>query len=373
MYNKKVLYFVRLLVALLFIFSGFTKCVDPIGFSYKLDEYFSHDVLNLVFLMPTTLFLAIFISSFEIVLGFFLIFGYRIKISSYASFLMILFFTFLTFYSAYFDKVQDCGCFGDAIKLSPWQSFYKDVVLLFLTGYILFYRNKIKCIIPENRFRVYLILLSFIVPFSFTFYNYYNLPIKDFRPYKIGNDINKELISIPDEVKYQYKLKNKLSGDIVLFDNFPEDYQNDWIYEGYENIILKKGKESKIKDFSIVCNNLESISYEEDKTYDFLNYERLLLVVMYDVEKSNNKFINDIKNLYFQSLKLDIPLFFLSGSSDEINNKYKETHSIQCEFCFSDATVLKTMIRSNPGVMYIEKGVVVDKFHIRSLNKIKLN
>ena len=130
--------------------------------SYKLDEYFSYDVLNLVFLMPTTLFLAIFIASIEIVLGLFLIFGYRIKLTSYSSFLMILFFTFLTFYSAYFDKVQDCGCFGDAIKLSPWQSFCKDVILCLLTGYILFYRDKINCIIIKPIYRIYFCIIVFV-------------------------------------------------------------------------------------------------------------------------------------------------------------------------------------------------------------------
>ncbi len=365
MYNKNIFYFIRLTVACLFLFSGFTKCVDPIGFSYKLDEYFSPDVFNLVFLLPTTLFLAIFISSLEIVIGFFLIFGYRIKLTSYASFLMILFFTFLTFYSAYFDKVNDCGCFGDAIKLTPWQSFYKDIILCFLTGYILIYRKKINCIIGQN-FRIYFAVIIIISAFTFTLYNYYNLPVKDFRPYKIGNDINKELISIPDQLKYSYKLKSKSTNEVILFDNFPENYQDNWIYEGYESIVIKKGKESKIHDFSIECQ-------EGDLTSYYLGLEKLFLVVMYDVEKANSELINNLKKLYFKSLQLDIDFVILSGSSNDLNENYKNKHSLTCDFCFTDATALKTIIRSNPGVLYLEKGVIVDKYHIRNLDKIDLN
>ncbi|MBO6632513.1 MAG: DoxX family membrane protein, partial [Psychroserpens sp.] len=122
----------RILVGALFIFSGFIKLNDPLGFSYKLQEYFSYDVLNIPSLIPYALGLAVFVVVFEVVLGVFLLIGYKPKFTVWSLLAMIIFFTFLTFYAAYFDKVKDCGCFGDFLKLTPWQSFWKDVILLVL-------------------------------------------------------------------------------------------------------------------------------------------------------------------------------------------------------------------------------------------------
>ena len=120
----------RIFVGILFIISGFIKLNDPLGFSYKLQEYFSAEVLNITFLEPYALAISIIVVVFEVVLGVFLLIGYKPKFTVWSLLIMIVFFTFLTFYSAYFDKVKDCGCFGDALKLTPWESFSKDVVLL---------------------------------------------------------------------------------------------------------------------------------------------------------------------------------------------------------------------------------------------------
>ena len=129
---KLLTFIARTFVGVLFIISGFIKLNDPIGFSYKLQEYFSSEVLNIPFLEPYALALAIFVVVFEVVLGVFLLIGYQPKFTLWSLLSMIVFFTFLTFYSAYFDKVKDCGCFGDALKLTPWESFTKDLVLLVL-------------------------------------------------------------------------------------------------------------------------------------------------------------------------------------------------------------------------------------------------
>ena len=122
----------RIFVGLLFIISGLIKLNDPLGFSYKLQEYFGSDVLNIPFLEPYALGISVMVVVFEVVLGVFLLIGYKPKFTVYSLLAMIVFFTFLTFYSAYFDKVKDCGCFGDALKLTPWESFTKDLVLLVL-------------------------------------------------------------------------------------------------------------------------------------------------------------------------------------------------------------------------------------------------
>src|SRR5210317_498831 len=129
---KVVVSISRIFVGILFIISGFIKLNDPLGFSYKLQEYFSADVLNLPFLEPYALIISVLVVVFEVVLGVFLIIGYKPKFTVWSLFAMIVFFTFLTFYSAYFDKVRDCGCFGDALKLTTGERFTKDVILLIL-------------------------------------------------------------------------------------------------------------------------------------------------------------------------------------------------------------------------------------------------
>ena len=138
---KYIVGFARIIVGLLFIISGLIKLNDPVGFSFKLKDYFAPEVLNLEFLVPFALLIAIILVIFEVLLGVALLLGHFKKWTLWALLLMIVFFTFLTFYSAYFNKVTDCGCFGDALPLTPWESFSKDIVLLFLV-LILFFGSK---------------------------------------------------------------------------------------------------------------------------------------------------------------------------------------------------------------------------------------
>ena len=129
---KYVVGFSRIFVGILFIISGLIKLNDPVGFSFKLEEYFSPGVLDLPSLAPYALAISLFVVIVEVLLGVFLLIGFKVRFTVWSLLLMIVFFTFLTFYSAYFNKVTDCGCFGDAVKLTPWESFSKDVVLLIL-------------------------------------------------------------------------------------------------------------------------------------------------------------------------------------------------------------------------------------------------
>ena len=152
----------RILVGVLFIFSGLIKLNDPLGFSYKLQEYFSPDVLNIPFLEPYALMISILVVVFEVVLGVFLLIGYKSKFTVWSLLVMIVFFTFLTFYAAYFEKVKDCGCFGDFIKLKPWTTFWKDVALLVLIIILFVGVKHIKPVFGKLATTV-LALLSFII------------------------------------------------------------------------------------------------------------------------------------------------------------------------------------------------------------------
>ena len=202
---------IKYFVALLFIFSGLIKLNDPLGFSYKLEEYF--EVFHIGFLNSISVFFSITLCALEVILGVFLITGYYAKKVIWGLLILIIFFTFLTFYSAAFDVVKSCGCFGDAIPLTPWQSFSKDLILLILI--ILLFVNKNLFVNPsENKsIRRILSLTIVAIPIMFGLYTYTFLPIIDFLPYKIGANIS-ENMKVPEgaaqnEYKIIYTLKNK--------------------------------------------------------------------------------------------------------------------------------------------------------------------
>src|SRR6478672_4575114 len=188
--------FSRIFVGILFIISGLIKLNDPVGFSYKLAEYFSESVLNMPFLVPLALPLAVFIVIFEAVLGFMLLVGYKPKFTVWSLLLMIVFFTFLTFYSAYYNKVTDCGCFGDALKLTPWQSFTKDVVLLFFI-LILFVNQRLVRPLFAKSIRNSIVAIAFVLCAFMGYWVLNHLPLVDFRAYKVGTNIQKAM-EIPE-------------------------------------------------------------------------------------------------------------------------------------------------------------------------------
>jgi uncharacterized membrane protein YphA (DoxX/SURF4 family) len=188
--------FSRLFVGILFIISGLIKLNDPIGFSYKLDEYFSEPVFNMPYFVPFTLAIALFLVILEVVLGVMLLIGYKSKYTTNSLLLLVVLFTFLTFYSAYFDVVKDCGCFGDALHLTPWQSFSKDIILLFFILILFFNKNLIKPLF-SNSIQNIITYLSIVLCAFMGFWVINHLPIKDFRPYKVGTNI-RTAMEIPE-------------------------------------------------------------------------------------------------------------------------------------------------------------------------------
>ena len=189
---KNITKFFWLFVGVLFIFSGLIKINDPVGTAIKLEEYFevfSTDIAPFFSsLKPAALFLSIFLSALEIVLGVALLVRWKLKEVLWLLLAMIVFFTFLTFYSAYFNKVTDCGCFGDAIKLTPWESFTKDIVLLVMIVVLLMTQRYLQPFISQQAGAT-LTALTALLSVGIGWYAYENLPYIDFRAYKIGNNI----------------------------------------------------------------------------------------------------------------------------------------------------------------------------------------
>ena len=341
------------------IFSGFVKTVDPVGFSYKLQEYF--EVFGMLWLNDFTLILSIFICTFEIMLGFILILGSYTKIVLVLNLLMMLGFTFLTFFSAYFNVVTDCGCFGDFMKLDPWFSFQKDIVFVIVSSVLLYYRQLILPILDESKTK-YSILIALFIFLFFPIYGISKLPLIDFRPYKVGSNIA-ELRKLPSDAKLD------VYDDIWYYelDGKTTEYKTEekpWDIEGAsfvdrKTILVQKGDEPKIKDFNIVSD-----LNKNDITDSVLSLDYVALVIIYDFDKSNSKGVELVDNSINELSNIGIPSLTLS-SSNFLNDKILDKSKQISEAYNVDQTTLKTMIRSNPGIILLNKGTVISKFHWR--------
>lgn len=356
----------RIFVGVLFIISGFIKLNDPLGFSYKLQEYFGADVLNLPFLEPYALGISVFVVVFEVVLGVFLLIGYQPKFTLWSLLLMIVFFTFLTFYSAYFDKVKDCGCFGDALKLTPWESFYKDLVLLILILILFFGREHIKPIFAKLPTTV-IALLSFILSLWFGYHVLMHLPSIDFRAYKVGANIQ-EGMAIPDDAPkpvLEYTWTFKVNGEeqeYVTNGSYPSV---DGDYVGVETKVIDEGYVPSIQDFSIESDS-------EDLTQQFLEVDKLIIIAMYDINKGEEEGMEKLKAFSDLAISKGYTVIGLSSSGDDAKQQIKSDYNLNFDFYLCDEKVVKTIVRSNPGVVKLNRGTVQQKVHWNDIDDIEL-
>lgn len=248
----------RWTVGLLFIFSGLIKANDPLGLSYKMQEFF--EVWGLAFLDDYTLAFSLFMNTLEIVAGVALLIQYPYKQTLWLLLGLIVFFTFLTGYALFSGKIKTCGCFGDCIPLTPKVSFIKDVILLLAILILLLNHKKIKSSI-HKALGIFLIILATAIVGYGQYYVLQHLPFIDCLPYKRGNDIKEQMKTpigaIPDSVSIQMSFLKE--GKTVQFDinQFPADFDSTYIYKDRKEVLIKKGNglEAKIVDFSLFSLN----------------------------------------------------------------------------------------------------------------------
>lgn len=357
----------RIIVGVLFIISGLIKLNDPVGFSFKLQDYFAPEVLNLGFLVPYALLLAIILVIFEVLLGIALLLGYMRKFTLWALSLMIVFFTFLTFYSAYFNKVTDCGCFGDAMPLTPWESFTKDIILLVLILILVMGREYIKPLFTKGIHGI-LIFASFIFCLGITYYVLEHLPIIDFRPYKIGANIQKGM-TIPEDAPkpiYEYAWKFKVDGEEKTITT-NGDYPNvDGEFIDVDTRMIQEGYTPPIHDFMIERDG-------EDYTEDFLNEENLIVIIAYSLGNTDINGYPNIKEATDRAIKNGYKVIGLSASSQDFSDQLVEQENLNFKFYFCDETTLKTIVRSNPGILELNKGTIMQKLHWNDAEKLQLS
>jgi uncharacterized membrane protein YphA (DoxX/SURF4 family)/peroxiredoxin len=359
--------FSRIFVGLLFIISGLIKLNDPVGFSYKLDEYFSEPVFNMPFLVPLTLGLALFLVILEVALGVMLLIGYKSKITIWSLLLMIGFFTFLTFYSAYFDVVKDCGCFGDALHLTPWQSFTKDIVLLFFI-LILFINKKLVKPLFQNAIQNMIAYASIILCIFMAVWVLNHLPLIDFRAYKVGTNIEKGM-EIPDgaprsviEMIFIYNV-NGVDTEFTEKDlmAIPEGAT----FVDRKDKVITEGYVPPIHDFTMVK---EDLNYKEE----LLQEPKLLMFVTYDLAAAEEGGMLQLEKLNQEAKAKGYKVIGMTASSPMLIAKAQKKYGLTFDFYFCDGTTLKTIERANPSIVLLEKGIVKQKVHYNDIKKLEL-
>ena len=356
---------IQFLVGGLFIFSGLVKMNDPVGFSFKLEEYFSESVLNIPFLEPLALPLAILLVIVEVLLGADLLMGIKRRWTMVLLSGMIGFFTFLTFWSAYFNQVTDCGCFGDAIPLTPWESFYKDVVLSALIV-LLWWGEKSQIDFFPKAVVSFMALAILFGCIGFTYHVMNHLPVKDFRPYAVGESIiegmkpAEELGLEPPQYEVIYTMvqedgtRTEITSKQYVDEKWWEKTQWTMLSELSKTIKVSEGYEPPVHDFSLMSDY-------GDITDSVLALDEVWLLVAYNVKKTHAEGWEKVVPKLAQLQQDNISHVVLSASMPEELQDFGLQP--QTAFAFTDETTLKTMVRSNPGWVVLQRGTVTAKYH----------
>jgi len=361
----------RIFVGVLFIFSGLIKANDPLGFGYKLQEYF--EVFHMSFLSGSATGIAILLCTLEIILGALLLLGFWSRKVAWGLLLLIIFFTLLTFVSAAFKVVTSCGCFGDAIPLTPWQSFSKDLVLLVLIIVIFIYKDRIQPLFKKEAAQRNIAIAITLIALGFGIFTYNVLPIIDFLPYKVGSHIPSQMVippgEKPDEYEIMYHLVNKktkeekdMSDKAYLKTEIWKD--NNWEIVGEPvQRLVKKGYEPKIKDLKITDASGTDYTKEliENPYYS-------LVYVAYDLKNTNQAAIGKLNALAINATQqFNIRTVLLTANSAQDAEAFVKQNNLFSEVFYADAVPLKSMVRANPGVLLLKNGVVINKWHFHNV------
>lgn len=347
-----------ILVGVVFVFSGFVKGIDLLGSTYKFTDYFV--AFGFPSLEKISLPLAFLLSASEFIIGTALIFRFRMLFFSWLSLVFMSFFTALTLFIAIANPVSDCGCFGDALVISNWATFLKNIILILLVLNVFIFRNKFRKFFPEAGLEWGLAAVMLFIFTMVSFYSFNHLPVFDFRPYYVGSNI-REKMNVPIDApldEYKVVLFYEKEGKINEFslDNLPD---STWKWVETKSTLVKKGYDPPIKNFSI-----ERLSDREDVTDFILSDVGLtFLLIAHDLNKSNTKNQEIINKLAEYARFHNHQFYSLTASSQPTINDFIEKHKVTYEFFNTDDITLKTIIRSNPGLVLLKEGTVIAKWH----------
>lgn len=362
---RVVKHIARILVGVTFIFSGFVKGIDPWGSAYKFTDYFN--ALGMEWMVWSAFPLGVLLSFAEFAIGVALLFNVFMRFFSWLALLFMVFFTGLTLWIAIENPVTDCGCFGDALVITNWETFYKNIVLLILSVIVFVYRKHMNRLmnkkIPYTASAIAVLTYTAVV-----IYSYNHLPVFDFRPYKVGVNIP-ESMAYPDNAPkdvYEniFYYENKNTGEVKEFteENYPWQDTLNWKFESMESNLVQEGYKPPIHDFTIVTPDGEDVAefFTLDENYVFM-------LVAHDLEKSCTREQEKINRLADWAMENGMSFICLTSSLPDQSAQFAQEHNAPYEFFNTDEITLKTMIRSNPGLLVLKEGNIIAKYHYNDI------
>ncbi len=369
--KKNIDYCCRWIVGLVFLFSSFVKGVDPLGTSYKIQEYmtaWSIGDITFEWALPLATFMSVTMIVLEFLIGILLITNSYKKLGAWLLLLMMLFFTVTTLIDAITNKVTDCGCFGDAIKLTNWETFWKNVVLMVLTLVIFVFRT-----IPKKKKTfeqdILIAIFAIAVMIGFQLYNIANDPILDFRPWKVGNRM---LPEEQGEIKSYLIYKNKDTGDTTEFlsEKLMDYYQDSNWVASWEFVDSKVVDPNEIYAPGFSMLGTDNMDYAKDiiGSPDFV-----LIATIHHLNDVTEKGIKSLKRAsnYAQEKGIHFVLLAPTASSQEDITDFLFANQLDnVEFYYADEKAIETMLRSNPGFIMLKDATVVGKWHYKNVNRL---
>ncbi|MCG7858406.1 DoxX family protein [Flavihumibacter sediminis] len=364
---KTILTLSRYIVGILFIFSGLVKANDPLGLSYKMQEFF--EVWGLHGLNDFTLAFSILMIAFEIIAGVAVIIGWQMRLFSWLLLLLIVFFTFLTAYALFSGKIKSCGCFGDCLPLTAAQSFMKDLLLLALIGLLFANRNRIQTSMDTRR-SVLLLGLTTLFSFGFQWYVLRHLPVVDCLPYKKGKQIAEQMKipagSIPDSTVISFVYKKDGKELEFTADKFPADFDESTysFVKRYDKVIRKGNAEPPIKDFVLLApsgNDTTQALLAEPGIKQWLFIKEVR-------EGDRESLTETIRQMKEIAVAKNMPLFIITPAAEQVIGSLGSVLD-GVLVLRSDAVAVKTAARHPSTIYLINQGVIVDKWSLPDSDK----
>ena len=352
----------RILIGAVFIFSGFVKAIDPLGTKYKIIDYM--EVFGLDYLDSLALTLSIIQNSLELVIGLCLVLKIRMRVTAVALMIFMGIFLPLTLYIAIANPVTDCGCFGDALILTNWQTFFKNLIFMVPTLIVFWFRkNYTERFNNSTEWTVASLLTLGVVVLSVHCLR--NLPMIDFRPFKVG-------VNIPKSMEYPEGAAQPEFSTTMIYekDGVQQEFEMDnipwqdttWKWGETKNVMISKGYEPPIHDFSF--SSLDGYEITDELLYE---NEYSLLVAAYNLEETNIKHWEKVQQFISGFKEAGIKSYILTASITTSIEDFKNRNITDTEIYLADDVTLKTMVRANPGVMLLHKGNIIGKWHARNI------
>ncbi|MEP7372869.1 MAG: BT_3928 family protein [Chitinophagaceae bacterium] len=355
----------RIIVGLLFIFSGVVKAIDPLGLSYKMQEFF--ELWGMTQFNEHTLWLSIVMIAFEIIAGVSLLLGWQMKLFSWLLLLLILFFTFLTGYAYLSGKFKNCGCFGDCIPITPLTSFLKDIVLTLLIFFLFANQKKIQLLFSK-KISTILIILASVFSFGIQWYALNYLPPIDCLPYKKGNNIAEKMKTPPGAVPDSFAIRFVYEKGGKQFEFAPSDLPADLDSYNYvsrtDKLIRKGNAEPPIKGFAL------SGTTDQDSTSIVLSQPYAVILFSEDFSTPFSVWKDDFAKLHAAAKSKNIAVYAVTNRMEEAMKNFAGTSFSDVPLFKCDYTAIRTAARTNPTVYLLKEGTILDKQSYRRMDKI---